>query len=230
MTDNKEKKNETELNDNNIAKETEITKDSQLISEIEAMIDKLETDSSAKKLIKEFDKKIKDFSLKELLVANKKMLLEVEQANKERDEYLSILQRFKADFENYKKRAQKQEINNVRYSSEKVLSKIFEPIEDIDRALKFAEESNLETVPFEGISIIHGKLLRVLEDEGVTLINPKKGNTFDPYYHEAISIDPSGNHEPGLVVKLFEKGYKIKDRVVRAAKVMVSTEQETAKE
>ncbi len=230
MTDNKEKKNENELNDSNIVEETEITKDSQIISEIEAMIDKLETDSNAKKIIKEFDKKIKDFSLKELLVANKKMLLEVEQANKERNEYLSILQRFKADFENYKKRAQKQEVNNVRYSSEKILSKIFEPIEDIDRALKFAEESNLEAVPLEGISIIHGKLLRVLEDEGVTLINPKKGDTFNPYYHEAISIDPSGNHKPGLVVQLFEQGYKIKDRVVRAAKIMVSTEQETAKE
>ena len=96
--------------------------------------------------------------------------------------------------------------------------------------MKFANNNDQGTVPLDGLEIIHGKLVRILEDEGVTLINPEIGEKFDPRFHEAISIDPSGKHEPNLVVQLFEKGYKIKERVIRAAKVMVSTEKETENE
>jgi len=201
-----------------------------IVSEVEEIIQALEKDPKTKKLIKELDKKLDGISLKDILVTNKKMITETEQANKEKEEYLSLLQRFKADFENYKKRAQKQADNNVRYSSEKILSKIFNPIENIERAIEFAKDNGQESIPLEGIKIIHGKLSRVLEEEGVALINPQKGEKFDPYYHEAVCVDPSGNFEPGIIAQLLEKGYKIKERVMHAAKVMVSAEKEETKE
>ena len=208
---------------------TESEKDT-VVSEVEEIIKTLEKDPKTQKIIKELDKKLDGISLKDILVTNKKMIAETEQAKKEKEEYLSLLQRFKADFENYKKRAQKQESNNVRYSSEKILSKIFNPIENIERAIEFAKENDQESVPLEGIKIIQGQLSRILEEEGVALINPIQGEKFDPFYHEAVCIDSTGNFEPGVVVQLLEKGYKIKEKVMLAAKVMVSAEKEETKE
>lgn len=158
------------------------------------------------------------------------MITETEQAKKEKDEYLATLQRFKADFENYKKRAQKQADSNIRYSSERILDKILAPIENIDRAIKFAKDNEEETVPLEGIEVIYGKLLRVLEEEGVAIINPLEGEKFDPYYHEAVCVDATGKFEPELIVQLIERGYKIKEKVMHTAKVMVSIEKEETKE
>ena len=195
-------------------------------SEVEEIIKTLEQDSKTEKLIKELDKRLEGISLKDILISNKKMVEETRQAKKEKEEYLSTLQRFKADFENYKKRAQKQADNNVRYSSEKILNKILVPIENIDRAIKFAHEHKQETIPLDGIVIIFEHLNRVLEEEGLTFISPQQGEKFDPYYHEAVCVDSSGNFEPGIIVQLLEKGYKIKERVMHAAKVMVSTEKE----
>ncbi len=201
-----------------------------IVSEVEEIIKAMEKDSKTQKLIKELDKMLDGISLKDILVTNKKMITETEQAKKEKEEYLSLLQRFKADFENYKKRAQKQADNNVRYSSEKILSKIFNPIENIERAIEFAKENSKETVPLEGIIIIHEKLSRILEEEGVALINPIQGEKFDPFYHEAVCVDSTGNFEPGVIVQLLEKGYKIKEKVMHAAKIMVSIENEETKE
>ncbi len=150
------------------------------------------------------------------------LINDLNQAQKEKNDYLAILQRFKADFENYKKRMEKDADANVRYSSERILSKIFEPIEDISRAIKFAKENSQETIPFEGIEIIYNKLTRVLDDESVEIIAPKQGDKFDPKYHEAVMVDESGKYDSDVVVQLFEQGYMIKGRVFRAAKVMVS--------
>ena len=190
------------------------------------ILDKINQNNHAKKLFKELEKLVDDFSLEEILENDLKLQEEIVQARKERDEYLDLLQRFKADFENYKKRAQKQEDNNVRISSERIIARIFDPFEDISRAIKFAEDNKSETVPLDGITIIYNKLLRIMEDEGLVFIDPKHGESFDPKYHEAVCLDESGNHEPNKIVQKFDKGYKIKEKVVKAAKVMVSSERE----
>ena len=204
----------------------DIIENDKTISEVEKMIQILEENKELKKIIAEFDKKSKDFKFKDILELDKKMIVEAEKATKERNDYLLLLQRFKADFENYKKRSLKQVNNNIQFSSERIISKIFEPIEDVDRAIKFAEEKNHDFVPLEGLQIIHSKLTRILEDEQVTIIEPKQGDDFDPRYHEAICIDPTGEHKPGEIVQLLEKGYKLKGRVLRAAKIMVGAEKE----
>ncbi|NHJ05477.1 MAG: nucleotide exchange factor GrpE [Candidatus Heimdallarchaeota archaeon] len=222
--------NKTNENNENITEEldskVEMETTAEMTTRIQETLDNIKKNSKAKKLIAELEKEIKGFSLQEILENDEKLLTEIISAKKERDEYLALLQRFKADFENYKKRAQKQEETNVRVSSEKILTKIFPPIEDIKRAINFSKENNQNTVPLEGISIIYNKLQRVMEDEGVMLIDPQCGEAFDPKFHEAIVVDESGTYETDQIVKSFEMGYKIKDRVIRAAKVMVAVDKE----
>jgi molecular chaperone GrpE len=222
------KSNDDEIKENttqeNVSSIEETTQESELISRVQYILQQFENNKKLMKLIKDFDKTAKDFSLQELLTNNLQMLDLVDKAKKDRDENLATLQRFKADFENYKKRAEKQANYSIQLSSERILSKIFEPIEDINRALDFAKEKNQENIPLDGIEIIYNKLYRVLKDEGVAEINPKQGEAFDPKYQEAICLDNSGNFGSELVVQVFEKGYKLKEKVLRPAKVMVSAE------
>ncbi|MHA1504736.1 MAG: nucleotide exchange factor GrpE [Candidatus Heimdallarchaeota archaeon] len=178
----------------------------EVLSETEKLIQELEDNPKVAKLIKEFDKQVKNFDLKKLIDNEKKMLEKVEQANKEKDEYLDLLQRFKADFENYKKRAQKLSDNSVQISSERIVTKIIDPIEDLSRIVNFASEKESDIIPLEGIEIVYNKFLRILKDEKVTIIDPKIGSEFDPRFHEAILIDNSGKQKPGMVVQLLEKG------------------------
>ncbi len=196
----------------------------EVLSETEQLIQELEGDPKVAKLIKDFDKHVKNFDLKKLIDNEKKMLEKVEQANKEKDEYLDLLQRFKADFENYKKRAQKLSDNSVQISSERIVTKVIDPVEDLSRIVNFASEKESDIVPLEGIEIVYNKFLRILNDEEVTIIDPKIGSEFDPGFHEAIVVDNSGKQKPGMIVQLLEKGYKIKDKIIRAAKVVVSAE------
>ncbi|MHA1126022.1 MAG: nucleotide exchange factor GrpE [Candidatus Heimdallarchaeota archaeon] len=211
--DNEKQKNESK---------TEIERE--VLSETEQLIRELESNPKAAKLIKEFDKHVKNFNLKKLIDNEKKMLEKVDQANKEKDEYLDLLQRFKADFENYKKRAQKLSNNSVQLSSERIVTKVIDPIEDLSRIVDFASEKESDIVPLEGIDIVYNKLLRILEDEQVAIIEPKVGSEFDPRVHEAIVVDNSGKYKPGMVVQLLEKGYTIKGKIIHAAKVVVSAE------
>lgn len=220
--------NKTEKLETEQAEPTDVqpadTEEKSAVEQIETIFQRLSKDPEMKELIEEFDEKAEDFSLQELLELDKQLKEEVQQANQERDEYLSLLQKFKADFENYKKRIAKRNEHTMQLSSERILSKIFKPIDDLSRVIEFAEEKNQDTVPIEGISIIFNNLSRILEDEEVTIIKPAPGDDFNPRYHEAISMDKTGKFEPDKVVRVFEKGYKIKEKVVRAAKVMVSAE------
>lgn len=214
------KGNETQQNDLK-----EKVKQEDILSETEKLILELESNPKVAKLIKDFDKHVKNFKLKDLIDNEKKMIEKVEQANKEKEEYLNLLQRFKADFENYKKRAQKLSDNSKQLSSERIVTKIIEPIEDLSRIVNFAIEKESDIVPVEGVEIVYNKLIRLLGDEQVTIIEPKVGTEFDPRIHEAILVDNSGKQQPGMVVQLLEKGYKIKDKIIRAAKVVVSSEE-----
>ena len=198
----------------------------EVLSRVQSLLKKIDETPKAKKLLKEFDEQFKDISIREILETDEKLQEEILKARKESKEYLDSLQRFKADFENYKKRAQKQEESNVRFSSERILSKIFEPIEDLSRIVDFAQKNNNEQVPLEGVEMLYKKLLRVLEGEDVTIINPRPGESFDPQFHEAVCVDNTGKYGANQIAQQFEKGYKIKDRVVQAAKVMVSSEEE----
>lgn len=143
---------------------------------------------------------------------------EVDQVAKERDEYLDALQRLKAEFENYKKRVAREQGDFVVRAAERLMKQLLPVVDDLERALEAAaqhEEAKLE----EGVRLVHRALAELLTREG--LVEVETGGTFDPHTQEALLAQPSDEAE-GTVIQVLQKGYKLGDRVLRPARVVVS--------
>jgi len=123
--------------------------------------------------------------------------------------------RLAADFENFKKRAAREREQIIRFANEQFALEILEVLDNIERALK-AEDSDLK----EGLSQIHKLFLSILERNGINPIDCIHAR-FDPNEHEAITSIPS-EHEEGEIVDVVCRGYRMHDKVIRCAKVVVS--------
>ena len=142
-------------------------------------------------------------------------LAEVE---RERDEYLNDLKRVAADFENYRKRVARDQEGLVARAHERLVKELLPVLDDLERALEAAaqhEEAKLE----EGVRLVHRELLEALAREG--LVEVETDGQFDPHVHEALLSQPS-EQEDGSVVEVLQKGYRLGDRVLRPARVVVS--------
>jgi len=129
------------------------------------------------------------------------------------------LLRLAADFENYKKRAARERQEYVAFANERLLKELLPILDDLERALDAAElheEAQLE----DGVRLVYRSLASLLERQGVKQI-PTDGK-FDPHVHEALLAQPSEDAESGAVIDVVQKGYKIGDRVVRPARVIVA--------
>jgi molecular chaperone GrpE len=143
---------------------------------------------------------------------------ELEQATRERDEYLDALQRLKAEFENYRKRVSRDQADFVTRASERLVKQLLPVLDDLERALEAAadhEEAKLE----EGVRLVHRSLADALAKEG--LVEVETDGTFDPHTQEALLAQPSEADE-GTVIQVLQKGYKLGDHVLRPARVVVS--------
>lgn len=134
-----------------------------------------------------------------------------------KDKYL----RLQAEFDNYRKRTLKEKMELIDSASKDVIKSLLVVIDDFDRAEEaFAKSDNIETLR-EGLDLIHTKLVKVLEDKGLSSIEAD-GEMFDTDYHEAVTKIPAPSEElKGKVVDTVEKGYKLKDKVIRYSKVVV---------
>src|SRR5881227_2442506 len=143
---------------------------------------------------------------------------ELEQTTLERDEYLDALQRLKAEFENYKKRVSRDQAEFVTLASERLVKQLLPVLDDLERALEAAddEEAKLE----EGVRLVHRSLADALAREG--LVEVETDGAFDPHTQEALLAQPSEADE-GAVIQVLQKGYKLGDRVLRPARVVVSS-------
>ena len=144
---------------------------------------------------------------------------ELEQATRERDEYLDALQRLKAEFENYKKRISRDQAEFVTRASERLVTQLLPVLDDLERALEAAaehEEAELE----EGVRLVYRSLAEALAKEG--LVEVETDGAFDPHTQEALLAQPSDADE-GTVIQVLQKGYKLGDRVLRPARVVVSS-------
>ena len=142
-------------------------------------------------------------------------LAEVE---RERDEYLNDLKRVAADFENYRKRVARDQEGLVARAHERLVKELLPVLDDLERSLEAAaqhEEAKLE----EGVRLVHRELLEALAREG--LVEVETDGQFDPHVHEALLSQPS-EQEDGSVVEVLQKGYRLGDRVLRPARVVVS--------
>jgi molecular chaperone GrpE len=137
----------------------------------------------------------------------------------ERDEYLGLAQRAKADFENYRKRAAREATEAERRGKAALARELVPSIDSLERALAAVEEGSDIA---RGVELVHSELQATLARAGVESYDPT-GERFDPKLHEAISTRPAGAElEPGTVAETLERGYRLDGQVLRPARVVVS--------
>jgi len=138
---------------------------------------------------------------------------------RERDQYLALAQRAQADFENYRKRAAKEVAAAGDRAKGNLVRELLSVVDNLERALSSAEESEQHLA--EGVRLVHSELVGVLQRNGIESFDPT-GEAFDPEVHEALSTQPADGADPGTVVGVMEKGYKLNGTVLRPARVMVA--------
>ena len=166
----------------------------------------------------------------------------LEDAEKTRDEYLADLQRLAAEFENYRKRAARDQERLVAHAHERLVRELLPVLDDLERAAKppiRATETDrgnrVEVPPTEldaadlrseytalrdGVKLVEQSLRKALAKEG--LVEIETDGPFDPHVHEALLTQPRDKAEPGSVLEVVQRGYRLGDRVVRPARVIVA--------
>ena len=127
--------------------------------------------------------------------------------------------RLAADFDNYKKRVAREYVELTARANERLLNDLLPVLDDLERALEAAaqhEEAKLE----EGVQLVHRSLASLLERAGLSEIDAE--GAFDPHVHEALLSQPGDGAEPGTVLEVVQKGYRLGDRVLRPTRVIVS--------
>ncbi|HEY5873297.1 MAG TPA: nucleotide exchange factor GrpE [Gaiellaceae bacterium] len=143
----------------------------------------------------------------------------LETAIAERDAYLDLAQRVQADFENYRKRAVREQERLVAHAHERLVRELLPILDDLERALEAAERHE-EAQLVEGVKLVEQSLRTALRKEGLAEI--ETNGAFDPHVHEALLTQPSDDVESGSVLEVVQRGYRVGDRVVRPAKVIVA--------
>jgi molecular chaperone GrpE len=139
----------------------------------------------------------------------------------ERDDFRILLQRTRADFENYQKRAQREWAQERRFCHAALALDILPILDNFERAVAAAKQAG-ETGPLvQGVELIQAQVLDVLRRHGITRIEAQ-GNPFDPNLHQAVMQQPSSEQPPNTVLQVLEQGFMIHDRVLRPARVVVS--------
>lgn len=159
------------------------------------------------------------------------------EAERQRDEYLELARRARADFDNYRRRVSTQAVEMERRGKATVARELLPALDNLDRALTASgvdpderpdpggeppsEEVSARDALAEGIALVYRELRAGLERVGVSIYDPV-GERFDPALHEAITTAQANGIEPGMVLETLERGYRIDEQVIRPARVVVS--------
>jgi molecular chaperone GrpE len=153
---------------------------------------------------------------------------ELAEAKSQADEYLTALQRERAEFLNYKRRTAEERERELGLAGEDLIRKVLALADDFDRAIDARPESVASDPWFEGLAAIDRKLRQLLESEGVSPIDAGPGTAFDPRQHDAIATVPGSGRTEGEIVEQVRRGYRLRDRVLRPALVAVAGAPEPA--
>jgi len=127
-----------------------------------------------------------------------------------------------AELENVRRRVERESANLQKYALERILGELIIVADSLDLALKAVAAESAETrAHLEGLALTHKQLWSTLERYGVSLVDPQ-GQPFNPELHEAVSMTESAEIAPGHVVSVMQKGYKLHERLLRPAMVVVS--------
>jgi molecular chaperone GrpE len=139
----------------------------------------------------------------------------------EAERYRERWVRERADLENLRKRAERERGEAVRFGSERLVSDILTVVDDLERAIRAAEEGAGGTALLDGVRLVVKSLLDVLARHGVTRVEAH-GQPFDPTHHEAVAHLESDAHDAGMVIEEHRGGFRLNDRLLRPALVSVS--------
>ena len=139
-------------------------------------------------------------------------------------ELTTTVQRVQADFENYKKRTEKETIEYRKYSNEKLITKILPIVDNFELALK---HNHTKDEFAKGVELIYAQLITMLEDEGVKSIKAE-GEAFNPEIHEAL-LQEYSKKEKNIVLEELQKGYTLNEKIIRPTKVKISNGSEVKK-
>jgi molecular chaperone GrpE len=142
---------------------------------------------------------------------------ELEATRRERDDYLDALRRIKAEFENSRKRAERERERILRTASEGLITELLPVLDNLDRALE--HEGDIH----DGVRATRDQFADVLGRQGLLPV-ASDGQSFDPNVHEAVMSQPSEDHEEGTIIQTFERGYVLNGKPIRPAKVVVATQ------
>lgn len=151
----------------------------------------------------------------------KKLKEELEEKDKTIEEYLSRLKYLQADFENYKKAVVREKESIVKCANDDLILKLLDVYENLERAVESGRKAEEKGPLFEGVEMTYDQLKDVLEKEGLAPIKAVD-EKIDPFKHEAIMQEENKDIEEGTILEEFQRGYMLKDRVIRYSKVKVS--------
>ncbi|MCO6217965.1 nucleotide exchange factor GrpE [Staphylococcus epidermidis] len=166
-----------------------------------------DSENNSEESIKDEESESQDTKIKEL----EKL------ANDNEEKYLRLY----AEFENYKRRIQKENQINATYKAQGVLTDILPSIDNIERALQIEGDDESFKSLQKGVQMVHESLLRALKDNGLEEILAE-GKEFDPNLHQAVVQDDNPDFKSGVVTQELQKGYKLKERVLRPSMVKVN--------
>ena len=149
----------------------------------------------------------------------------IQSLEKEVEDYKEKLLRKAAEFENYKRRTEVDQLNLLNYSGENLIIKLLPVIDDFERSLQHMDDAkDVESIK-TGVKLVYDKLMKILDEQGVKKIEAV-GQPFNVELHEAVMQRKDENTKPHTVLDELEKGYMYKDKVIRHTKVIVSEDTE----
>lgn len=129
--------------------------------------------------------------------------------------------RLKADMDNREKRLEREMAKTRKFALEALMRDLVQVLDSMDQALSSADSGNGESAP-EGMELVRKQTLQVLSSHGLEVLDPE-GEKFDPSWHEAMATQPSEAHEADTIVRVLQKGYRLNDRLIRPARVIVAS-------
>lgn len=145
----------------------------------------------------------------------------LEEAEKKAEEHYQRFLRTQADFENFRRRTRKEKEELQQYAAQAVIEQLLPVLDNFERALEAGRHTDDLGSLVKGVEMVFNQLQEVLKAQGLETI-PSVGQPFDPYVHEAVMQVESDQYQSGYVVEELQKGYKLKEKVLRPAMVKVS--------
>jgi molecular chaperone GrpE len=149
------------------------------------------------------------------------MIEDLKKKAAERDQYLDLAQRTRAEFENFQKRNRTDRDLERKYAYAPLVRDLLPVLDNLDRALAASQQAGEAGTLAQGVAMVQSQFIELLKRNGIVRIDAQD-KPFDPNEHEAVMQKPSAEHAPNTVVQVLENGFKIHDRVLRPAKVIVS--------